>query len=226
MNIVDGVLLVVCACEGPMTQTKFVLSKAIENNAKPIVVMNKVDRPAARVEEVESEIFDLFLDLDLEEKFVDYPVFYTSAKEGWALDDWTGNVPANAKENSMVGIVDKILAEITEPEIKSDENEGFSLLISQIEHNPYHGRVVKGKVSSGKINIDDPIDAYNQDGKLIQSSKISKIYKSIGLKYTETQSASAGEIIMLTGLDKAGINDVVCSEGFKDIIKVRFQILL
>ena len=117
MNMVDGVCLVICATEGPMQQSKYVLKKAIQNGVKPIVVINKVDRETARVSEVESEIFDMFVELDEEEKFVNYPIFYASAKNGWAVKPGE-----KFAQNKSVGcILDAMIQEITPPKIEKAE---------------------------------------------------------------------------------------------------------
>lgn len=151
MTMVDGVLLLVCATEGPMAQTKYVLRKALEAKKKPIVIINKVDRPTARVEDVENEIFDLFCDIDKDEDFIDYPVFYASGKDGWATKDMS-NITSDMSSVNTSCILESIIEFIQPPNV-NDQQALFSFLGSQIDYSDYFGKLIRGKVYSGSIEV-------------------------------------------------------------------------
>lgn len=138
MSMVDGVALVVCAVEGPMPQTKFVLNKALKQKLKPMVVINKVDRPGARVKEVENEIFDLFCSLDCNDELLDYPLFYASAKGGWASRSMEGD------KQDITTILQSVIDHIPPPKV--DVSGNFTMLVSQTESNTYFGKMLIGKL--------------------------------------------------------------------------------
>ena len=151
MTMVDGVCLVVCATEGPMPQTKFVLQKALSHKLKPIVVINKVDRDSARVQDVENEIFDLFCLLEASDEQLDYPIIYASARNGWAVSDL--KKPRENVNDLFSAIIDHI------PYPKVDINDDVRMLISQTESNRYFGKMLIGRIHSGKISIGDKVQA-------------------------------------------------------------------
>ena len=196
MNMVDGVCLVVCACEGPMAQTKYVLKKAIQSGVKPMVIINKVDREGQRVKEVESELFDLFIELDEEEKFVNYPVYHASAKAGWA-------VKAGEKFNVHSGvscILDGMIEHIAPPKVDNSTDK-FSMLVSQIDHHPYFGRILRGKIISGEVKVGDFVDSVNQDSQFV-----------------EVPEAKTGDIIGITGMVSSRIGDTLSTKGYGRVI--------
>ncbi|EGR28522.1 hypothetical protein IMG5_173780 [Ichthyophthirius multifiliis] len=178
MQMVDGVILLICATEGPMTQTKFVLKKALKQKLKPIVIINKVDRPTARCKDVENEILDLFIEMDIPEEDLDYPVYYASGRDGWAVDNLNNIKSDNKKDVSC--ILDAIVNYVLPP--KQTKEGDFQLLISQTESNIYHGKLVIGKINSGVLNVGDKLDSYDRDGKLIESNKVMKIIRRYGQK--------------------------------------------
>lgn len=143
MSMVDSVCLVVCATEGPMPQTKFVLQKALNRGLKPLVIINKVDRPSARVDEVESEIFDLFCNLDASDDQLEYPTIYASAKNGWAIND------LEKDREGVKDLLDTIAEYVPHPEAKADDD--FAMLITQTESTQYFGRHLIGRIDSGTI---------------------------------------------------------------------------
>jgi GTP-binding protein len=213
MNMVDGVCLVVCACEGPMAQTKYVLKKAIQSGVKPMVIINKVDREGQRVKEVESELFDLFIELDENEQFVNYPVYHASAKAGWA-------VKAGEKFDPTAGvgtILDGIIEHISPPKVDTT-TEKFSMLVSQIDYHPYFGRILRGKILSGEVKVGDVVDSVNQDQQTVEQFKVTKIYKPHYMENVEVPEAKTGDIIGITGMISSRIGDTLSTKGFGRVI--------
>jgi GTP-binding protein len=151
MSMVDGVCLVVCATEGPMPQTKFVLQKALQRGIKPIVVINKVDRPSSRVDEVENEIFDLFCNLEANDEQLEYPVIYAAAKNGWALN----SLDEKRSREGVSDLLDTMVQHINAPQVDVDGE--LKMLINQTESNKYFGKMLIGKIASGKITLKDMI---------------------------------------------------------------------
>ena len=206
MDMVDGVCLVVCATEGPMTQTKFVLRKALEQKVKPLVVINKVDRPTARVDEVINEIFEMFCDLNCPDDYLDYPLYYSSGRNGWAVQNLSDE--KTTIECILKGIVDHV------PLPKVSEEKAFSMLITQTQPNNFHGKLVLGKINSGEAVIGKDVRTYNQDSKLIEAGKITKIIKKTGLSEYDLDRAFAGDIVLLAGTPKAMVTNTIIEEGY------------
>ncbi|KAI8914360.1 P-loop containing nucleoside triphosphate hydrolase protein [Gorgonomyces haynaldii] len=201
LSMVDGVCLVVCATEGPMTQTKYVLSKALARNLKPLVVMNKIDRPTARPEQVENDILELFISLDATEEQLEYPTIYCSAKEGWASME-------PKQSDSISPLLDKILEHVPPPSV--DVTAPFKLLVTQIESDPYVGKLYMGKIQSGSIKVGDPIKTMDPNGKVITQAKCTKIILRHGLEQESVPEASAGDIVSIAGIDGAYVNHTIC----------------
>lgn len=211
VKMVDGVLLLVDAYEGPMPQTRFVLRKALEAGLKPLVVVNKVDRPDARPSEVLDEVLELFIELDADDEQLDFPVVYASAKAGYAkasLDD---------NSNNMQPLLEAILEHIPAPE-GSCENP-LQMVISSIDYDNYVGRIGIGKIYNGQINKGQEIIICNPEGKA-EKVKVNTLYAFEGLKRVELESASAGEIIAVSGLEGINIGDTLCSP--ENIMPVEF----
>ncbi|KAJ3166228.1 hypothetical protein HDU88_003451 [Geranomyces variabilis] len=202
LSMVDGVCLVVCATEGPMTQTKFVLSKALQKNLKPLVVMNKVDRPTARPEQVEDELLELFIGLDANEQQLEYPILYASAKDGWATNEVDGS------RESVLPLLDQILAQVPPPNV--DRTAPFSMLVTQIESDPYVGKCYMGKIQSGVLRVGDKIKSLNTDGKSVVEGRVTKILMRQGLEQVPTEVAGAGDIVSVAGIDGAYVNHTIC----------------
>ena len=161
MSMVDGVCLVVCATEGPMPQTKFVLKKALSHNLKPIVVINKVDRDSARVQDVENEIFDLFCQLEATDEQLEYPIIYASARNGWAVKD-----RATDKRENVDDLFQSIVQYVPHPKV--DQNAELKMLISQTESNKYFGKMLIGRIASGQIKVGDKLQAVDAAGQMIE----------------------------------------------------------
>ncbi len=200
MKMTDGVLLLVDASEGPLPQTRFVLKKALELNLPPILVINKIDRPDARIQEVLNEVYDLFIDLDATEEQLEFPVVYTNAKDGTATHD------INNESTDLRPLFDLILKTIPSPE---DNKEGvLQILVTNIDYSDYVGRLAVGRICSGSVKLGDPVAMMNIDGEAVQT-KIKSIYTFQGLDRVETREAHAGDIVALAGLEGINIGDTV-----------------
>ncbi len=211
LKMVDGVILVVDAFEGPMPQTKFVLKKALELALPVIVCINKIDRPEARPNEVIDEVLELFLELDASDEQLDCPFVFASAKGGYATLD------LNQKPNGMVPLFETILNHIPAPE--GDENGPTQVLISTIDYNEYVGRIGVGKVERGSIKVNQEAVLVNHhDPDKMQKVKISKLYEFDGLNKVDVPSASIGSIVAISGIADLHIGDTICAADFPDPI--------
>lgn len=204
LSMVDGVILLVDASEGPMSQTKFVLSKALSCGKKAIVVLNKVDREGHRAEDVQNEIFELFFVLTDKEEQLDYPLLFASAKNGWVTETL-----ADAPGKDVIPLLEKILTHFGPPCSSDILNKPFTLSVNTIAGDSYLGRIVTGKVESGTVTIGDPIHVLSRDGvKLGEDSKVTKLFYQRGLERVFVDTAYAGQIISLAGCN-AGVADTV-----------------
>jgi GTP-binding protein len=203
LNMVDGALVLVDAAEGPLPQTKFVVSKALKMGLKPIVVINKVDRPDARPIEVVNEVFDLFASLDASDEQLDFPILYGSAKEGWMADSHEG-----PKDAGMQPLFDLVLTHVAPPHV---EEGAFRLLGTILEANPYLGRIVTGRITSGTIAPNQPVKVLDHDGRLIEQGRVSKVLAFRGLERVALNEASAGDIVSLAGLPNATVAQTICA---------------
>ena len=200
MNMIDGVLLVVDAAEGPQAQTRFVLRKALESGAQPIVVINKIDRENAAPHKVLDQVFDLFVSLHATDEQLDFPVIYASAKEGFAKGE------LHHVSGTMEPLFDAIIKHIPPP--RAHAGEGFKLLVANIDYSDYLGRIAFGKIYSGKIKLGDPAVCIHGDGRK-GSSKITAIFHFEGLKRIEIPEAHAGDIVGLTGFEDVFIGETI-----------------
>lgn len=206
LSMVDGVVLLVDASEGPMSQTKFVLSKALLAGKKAIVVLNKIDREGNRAEEVENEIFDLFCGLTNNESQLEYPILYASAKQGWVSDNLS-KLPG--KDVSQ--LLDLMISHFPAASNSEQILEPFALSVNTIQTDAHLGRIVTGKVQTGKIAIGDPIKVLAVDGTpKFPESKVTKLFYLEGLNRVDVHEANAGEIVSLTG-SEGGVTDTVCN---------------
>ena len=201
LTMVDGVLLLVDAFEGCMPQTRFVLKKALGLGKKPIVVLNKIDRPGARPKEVVDEVLDLFIELGADDEQLEFPVIYASAKEGYATLD------PNKKGENMNPLFEKIVEEVPAP--KGDANAPLQILFSNIDYDEYVGRIGIGRVERGSVKAGQSAVLCRRDGST-KNVKIAKLYQFEGLKRVETETASLGDIISVSGIDDLNIGETVC----------------
>lgn len=201
LGMVDGVLLLVDAAEGPMPQTKFVLMKALALGLRPIVVINKVDRPDARVDEVLNEVFDLFVALDANDAQLDFPTIYASGRNGWAAMD------LDAPRENLHCIMDEVVRYVEAPD--GDADAQFAMLVTMIEADNFLGRVLTGKVESGTIKIGTPIKALRLDGTIIEQGRITKLLSFRGIERVPVNEAAAGDIISIAGLTEATVADTI-----------------
>jgi GTP-binding protein len=203
LNMVDGALVLVDAAEGPLPQTKFVVSKALKMGLKPIVVINKVDRSDARPTEVLDEVFDLFAALDASEEQLDFPILYGSAKEGWMATS-----PEGPTDAGMRPLFDLVLEHVPEPAV---EEGPFRLLGTILEANPYLGRIVTGRITSGSIAPNQAVKVLDHNGNLVEQGRVSKVLAFRGLERVALDEASAGDIVSLAGLPNATVAHTICA---------------
>ncbi len=203
LSMVDGVMLLVDASEGPLPQTRFVLRKALERRLTPIVVMNKIDRPDARAGEVLNEIYDLFIDLDATEEQLDFPVLYTNARTG------TAATSADGPAEDLRPLFDAVVKHVPPP--RGNPDAPLQLLVANLDSSDYLGRIAIGRIFNGRVKIGDPVAVVKLD-TAVQHTKVTKLYAFDGLKRIDIQEAAAGDIVCL-----AGIEDITIGETITDM---------
>ena len=201
LSMADGVLLLVDAAEGPMPQTKFVLSKALKAKLLPIVIINKIDRPDSRIDEVLEEIYELFINLDATSEQLDFPVLYASGREGWSIKD------LGDKREDLTPLFNEILTHIQPREY--DLDAPFSMLLTLLESDKFLGRVLTGKVYSGKAKVNSQVKVLNLSGEVVESGRLTKLLSFSGLKRVPVEEANAGDIIAIAGLEAASVSDSI-----------------
>jgi GTP-binding protein len=201
LNMVDGAIVLVDASEGPLPQTKFVVSKALKQGLRPIVVINKIDRPDERHNAVLNEIFDLFANLDATDEQLDFPVLYGSGRDGWMATD-----PAGPKTD-LEPLFELVLKHVPPPIV---EEGPFRLLATTLEADPYLGRVLTGRISSGSVKPNQTIKAMRRDGSLIETARVTKVLAFRGLERTAVDLAEAGDIVAIAGITQATVADTLC----------------
>jgi GTP-binding protein len=202
LSMVDGVVVLVDAAEGPMPQTKFVVGKALSLGLRPIVLVNKVDKPESRAHEVHDETFDLFAALDANEEQLDFPTLFSSAKEGWAATEPDG------ERTDMTPLFDLIVEYVPPPAVTVDGP--FAMLATILEADPYLGRILTGRIESGTINANTNIKALSRKGKLLEQTRVTKLLAFRGLERIPVDSASAGDIVAIAGFQHATVADTLC----------------
>ncbi len=204
LSMVDGVVLLVDAAEGPLPQTKFVVSKALAIGLKPMVVINKVDRPDARVNEVHNEVFDLFAALDASEEQLDFPTLFASGRQGWAVDNMN---KIGEETKDLTPLFDLILSHVEAPKV--DAEAPFTLLATILEANPYLGRLLTGRVQTGRVKTNMAIKGLSVDGAQIEAGRVTKILAFRGLERVPVEEAEAGDIVAIAGLSKTTVADTL-----------------
>ena len=212
LNMVDGVVLLVDAVEGPMPQTKFVTSKALKLGLNPIVVINKVDKKESDPDRVHNEIFDLFDNLDATENQLDFPVLYASGRAGWADKQLTG------PQQNLDSLFDLIIHHVPEPKQINMLNEPFSMLATTLNVDNYLGRLLTGRIESGILKTGQMLQALNIEGKKIDNFRVSKILAFRGLKQQPIELAEAGDIVSIAGMSKANVSDTLSDVSVNNII--------
>ena len=203
LEMVDGVLLLVDAFEGCMPQTRFVLSKALALDLKPVIVVNKVDRPNARPYEVVDEVLDLFIDLGATEEQLDTPVIYASGRDGWATAEYNPEQP----NSDLTELFELIVNSIPCP--KCEDDAPFQMLVSNIDYDDYTGRIAVGKIERGSIKVNMPLSICRHDGKVTRG-KATKLFTFEGLKKVPTDEVGAGDVVAISGIADSNIGETVC----------------
>jgi GTP-binding protein len=201
LNMVDGAIVLVDASEGPLPQTKFVVSKALKQGLRPIVVINKIDRPDERHNAVLNEIFDLFANLDASDEQLDFPVLYGSGRDGWMAVDPEG------PKTDLAPLFELVVKHVPPPTV---EEGPFRLLATTLEADPYLGRVLTGRISSGSVKPNQTIKALRRDGSLIETARVTKVLAFRGLERTAVDLAEAGDIVAIAGITQATVADTLC----------------
>jgi len=213
LNMVDGVIVLVDAAEGPMPQTKFVVGKALKVGLKPIVAINKVDKPDARVQEVVNEVFDLFAALDATDEQLDFPILYGSAKQGWM-----GRTPDASHDDGMAPLFDLVLEHVPEPPV---EEGAFRMLGTLLEANPYLGRLITGRISSGTVKPTQMLKVLSRDGSTVEQFRVSKILAFRGIERQPIDEGVPGDIVAIAGMTKGTVADTFCDLSVTEPIQAQ-----
>lgn len=202
LSMVDGVILLVDASEGPMPQTKFVTQKALALGLKPIVVINKIDKPDAREDEVHDEIFDLFVALDATEEQLDFPMLYASGRNGWANT-------TREKTDTLDPLFELVVSHVKKPDVFGTDDEPVAMLATTLEADPFLGRILTGRIESGTLKANQTIKALSHDGTEIERARITKILAFRGLNRVSVDEAHAGDIVAIAGFKEASVADTL-----------------
>jgi GTP-binding protein len=213
LSMVDGVILLVDSSEGAMPQTKFVTGKALKLGLRPIVVVNKVDRPDERIQEVLDEVFDLFVSLDATDEQLDFPVLYASGRNGYA------NKNPDLREGTLTPLFQKIVDHVPPPAL--DVDAPFSFLVTLLDRDNFLGRILTGRVQSGTVKVNQQIHALDMDGKVIETGRASKIMTYQGLDRVPTDEAKAGDIISIAGLTVATVSNTIADTSVTEAIQAQ-----
>ena len=213
LSMVDGVILLVDAAEGPMPQTKFVTGKALALGLRPIVVVNKIDRPDARPAEVLDEVFELFLNLDANDEQLDFPTLYASGRAGYA------GLTDDIREGDLTPLFEKIVEHVPSPNL--DKDGEFKMLATLLDRDPFLGRILTGRVESGRLDVNAPIKALDVNGKLVEEGRATKVFAFRGLERVPVDSAEAGDIIAIAGLMNATVSNTIADPGVAEPLHAR-----
>jgi len=203
LSMVDGVILLVDAAEGPMPQTKFVTGKALGLGLRPIVVVNKIDRPDARPDEVLNEVFDLFVALDANDEQLDFPCLYASGRAGYASAD------PDKRTGDLVELFEVIVGHVPEP--AADPEGEFKMIAVLLDRDPFLGRILTGRIESGRLEAGMPIHAIDVDGTVVETGRATKVFAYRGLDRVPEDSAEAGDIVAIAGLTKATVSNTIAT---------------
>lgn len=209
--MVDSCLLLVDSAEGVMPQTKFVLGKALKQGLRPIVVINKIDKPDQRAKEVVEEIFDLFVNLEATDEQLDFPILYASGRDGWASED------INQRGGDLRPLLDKIIDFVPCPDDKYNDGE-FRFLATMLEQDNFLGRVLTGKIYSGTAKLNQQIQVLDLQNNVVEKCKITRIQKFVGLSRESVQEAEAGSIVTIAGCSVGTVSNTLCTAGVKECV--------
>jgi GTP-binding protein len=212
LSMVDGVVLLVDAAEGPMPQTKFVTSKALRMGLRPIVVLNKVDRPDAEPDRALDEVFDLFVGLDATDEQLDFPILYASGRSGWA------DASLEGPRSGLEALFERIVAHVPPPAQAMRADEPFAMLATTLAADPFLGRILTGRIERGRVATGQMVKALNRDGQEVERFRISKVLAFRGLARTGIDVAEAGDIVSLAGMAKATVADTICDIAVAEAI--------
>jgi GTP-binding protein len=210
LSMVDGVMLLVDASEGPLPQTRFVLRKALERGLPPIVVINKIDRPDARPQEVLNEVYDLFIDLDATEEQIEFPVLYTNARDGAASPD------ADVPGENLGPLFEAIVAHVPPP--RGNPDAPLQMLVSNLDASDYLGRIAIGRIFNGTVRLNDPVAVIKLDGS-VEPTKVTKLFSFEGLKRIEIEHAAAGDIVCVAGIEDITIGETIADPEHRVAIR-------
>ena len=202
LSMVDSAIVLVDAAEGPMPQTKFVVGKALKVGLKPIVVINKIDRPDARHVEVVNEVFDLFAALDATDEQLDFPILYGSGRDGWVSES-----PDGPRDGGLAPLFDLVLSHVPAPTVHPGP---FRMIGTILEANPFLGRIITGRIESGSLKPNQAVKVLHHDGSLVETGRVSKILAFRGLERQPIDEAQAGDIVAIAGLSKGSVADTFC----------------
>jgi GTP-binding protein len=203
LNMVDGVILLVDAAEGPLPQTKFVTMKALALGLRPIVVINKCDRPDAQPHETHDAVFDLFAILGAQDDQLDFPTLFASSRQGWAVENLE-----NDEHKDLAPMFDLIVEHVHAPRVQPDAP--FSMLITTLEYDNYLGRVLTGRIQTGKAVVNMPMRAIQPDGNIIENGRLTKLLSFRGIERVPVEEAQAGDIVAIAGLTETTVADTIC----------------
>ncbi len=203
LSMVDGVILLVDSAEGPMPQTKFVTGKALGLGLRPIVVVNKIDRPDGRPDEVLNEVFDLFVNLDASDEQLDFPVLYASGRAGYASED------PSVREGDLTPLFRTIVNHVPAPDLDPDGE--FAMLATLLDRDPFLGRILTGRIESGRLEVNMPIKAIDVDGNPVEEGRATKVFAYRGLERVPVETAGAGDIVAIAGLTKATVSNTLAT---------------
>ena len=212
LSMVDGCLLLIDAAEGPMPQTKFVLSKALALGLKPIVVLNKVDRPNAEPDKALDAAFDLFAALGADDEQLDFPVLYAAGRDGWAARS------LDSPRDNLDALFETVIAHAPPPEVAGDESAPFKMLATTLEADPYLGRLLTGRIVSGAAKPNATLKALSRSGKLVEQARVSKVLAFRGLKRQPVDEALPGDIVAIAGFSKASVADTLCDLSVEEAL--------
>ena len=211
LSMADGVILLTDAAEGPMPQTKFVLGKALAQGLRPMVVINKVDRPDGRPDEVVNEVFDLFAALDASDEQLDFPILYASGRDGWCVRE------LEDERRDLTPMLELIIDHVPPPQV--DQDAPFAMLATLLESDPFLGRILTGRIVSGIAQLNMPINVLNLEGEKVESGRLTKLQTFAGVERVPVEKAVAGDIISIAGTSIASVSDTICDPSVTEPVQ-------